>query len=85
MDGGVAWMHDNTKKVDLESYLLGKRIDDFVDPTAQENTATDWVRHIFSNFKSKTFFQNFRIFCQNGRFTCKVVAIENVTLPSFLS
>ena len=53
MDGGVAWMHDNTKKVDLESYLLGKRIDDFVDPTAQENTATDWVRHIFSNFKSK--------------------------------
>ena len=46
-------MHDNTKKVDLESYLLGKRIDDFVDPTAQENTATDWVRYTFSNFQSK--------------------------------
>ena len=42
-DNKTEWMYASTNKPDLEQYLLGRRIDDAVDPTQDTNTPTDWV------------------------------------------
>ena len=44
---GTLWMYENDKKVDLEQYLLGRKIDDAVDPTKVEDKHTDWLSGMY--------------------------------------
>ena len=37
------WMYTGSNKPDLEQYLLGRRIDDAVDPTQETNEPADWI------------------------------------------
>ena len=37
------WMYSGTSKPDLEQYLLGRRIDDAVDPNQDTEKAADWI------------------------------------------